>query len=122
MSDEVVISSNMEEYLETLYSLTLNGQTASTTEVSERLKIAPASVTEMLKKLDDNGYVKYFPYRGATLTAKGLKDRRKNNSKTRLLERFLQTFCIFGKIKFTYKHAKWNTRCPMKLKNPSAAF
>ena len=47
------MSANTEEYLEALYTLTQNGQAATTSDVSKRLNIAPASVTEMLKKLAD---------------------------------------------------------------------
>jgi len=78
-----------EEYLEALYTLTRNGRTASTTEISEHLKVTPASVTEMLKKLSDEKYVSYSPYRGATLTEEGFKIAEKMARKHRLLERFL---------------------------------
>jgi len=86
-----------EEYLEALYTLTSKGKIASTTEISEHLKIAPASVTEMLKKLADKGYVKYSPYRGATLTDEGLKIAEKMTRKHRLLERFLYDVLKIGK-------------------------
>jgi len=33
-----------------------------------------ASVTEMLKKLAEEGYVKYSPYHGSALTEKGIKE------------------------------------------------
>lgn len=98
MSEEI-ISKNVQEYLETLYTLTRNGQKASVTEVSERMKIAPGSVTEMLKKLADRGYVQYSPYRGATLSAAGLKIGAKMSRKHRLLERFLHDVLKIGKDK-----------------------
>jgi DtxR family Mn-dependent transcriptional regulator len=65
------MSASTEEYLEALYTLTQDGAAASTSDISKRLNIAPASVTEMLKKLADNGYVNYSPYQGVTLTPKG---------------------------------------------------
>lgn len=83
-----MVSRNVEEYLEALYKLTLGKKTASTTEISKTLKIAPASATEMLKKLDKS-YVRYSPYAGTTLTNKGLKIAEKITRKHRLLERFL---------------------------------
>lgn len=64
------MSTSTEEYLEALYTLTQDGKAASTTAISKRLKIAPASVTEMLRKLADSSYVYYSPYQGATLTPK----------------------------------------------------
>lgn len=82
-------SEYMEEYLETLYTLTESGMPAKTSEIATQLKVAPASVTEMLQKLADEGYVTYQPYYGATLTKKGLDLARKIKRKHRLLERFL---------------------------------
>lgn len=93
------MSVSTEEYLEALYTLTQDGKTASTTEISKHLKIAPASVTEMLRKLADSGYVRYLPYQGVTLTAKGLKIAEKMTRKHRLLERFLHDMLKIGNEK-----------------------
>jgi DtxR family Mn-dependent transcriptional regulator len=82
-------SKSVEDYLKALYALSKNGKAVSTTEISEYFQIAPASVTEMLKKLADKGYVKYSPYHGSTLTKKGLLVAQKMTRKHRLLERFL---------------------------------
>src|SRR4030067_3837311 len=82
-------SKNIEEYMEALYSLTRNGNKASTSEISLRLNVAPPSVTEMLKKLEKKGYVEYSAYRGSSLTAEGLKLGEKVTRKHRLLERVL---------------------------------
>ncbi|MDX1746279.1 MAG: metal-dependent transcriptional regulator [Halobacteriales archaeon] len=43
----------------------------TTGELREYLDVTPASVTEMLSKLDDRGLVDYETYRGATLTDRG---------------------------------------------------
>lgn len=80
---------SVEDYLKTVYVLSRNGTDASTSEISHTLKVAPASVTEMLKKLAENGYVDYSPYKGSTLTAKGLQEAQKIARKHRLLEKFL---------------------------------
>ncbi|MGZ7095862.1 MAG: metal-dependent transcriptional regulator [Methanobacterium sp.] len=93
---EKSMSENVEEYLEILYKLSPNGERVSTSQISEELKIAPASVTQMLKKLSENGYVEYSPYKGAVLTKDGLKIAKKITRKHRLLERFL---CDILKIK-----------------------
>ena len=90
---------SIEEYLEALYTLTQDGQTASTTGISKRLKIAPASVTEMLRKLADSGYVDYSPYQGVTLTHKGFEIAEKMTRKHRLLERFLHDVLKIGNDK-----------------------
>jgi DtxR family Mn-dependent transcriptional regulator len=93
------MSASTEEYLEALYTLTQNGKAASTTEISKRLKIAPSSVTEMLRKLADSGYVNYSPYQGVTLTPKGFEMAEKMTRKHRLLERFLHDMLRIGNDK-----------------------
>jgi DtxR family Mn-dependent transcriptional regulator len=83
------MSKSTEEYLEALYNLTQDNQTVSTSALSRRLSLAPASVTEMLGKLSDEGYINYLPYQGVTLTPEGFRLAEKMARKHRLLERFL---------------------------------
>ncbi|MGD0496253.1 MAG: DtxR family transcriptional regulator [Candidatus Bathyarchaeia archaeon] len=87
---------SVEDYLKALYVLSRNGKTVTTTEIAEHFEIAPASVTEMLKKLAKKGYVKYSPYHGARLTDKGLRVSEKITRKHRLLERFLHDVLRIG--------------------------
>ncbi len=88
MADEK-ISENIEEYLEVLYRNGSNKEQVSTTTLSKELGIAPGSVTQMLKKLENLGYIVYTPYRGATLTDEGMKIAQKITRKHRILEKFL---------------------------------
>ena len=88
-----------QDYLKAVYGLSKNGDLVSTTEISQKLDVAPASVTEMLKKLAQDNYVKYSPYHGSTLTEKGLKEAQKVTRKHRLLERFLSDVLHIGKDK-----------------------
>lgn len=83
------LSENIEEYLETIYRLSHNGERVKTTKISKTLEIAPGSVTQMLKKLDKMGYVDYSLYQGVKLTEKGIKTAKSITRKHRLLERFL---------------------------------
>lgn len=83
------ISENIEEYLEVLYRNGSNGEQVSTTQLSKDLGIAPGSVTQMLKKLENLGYIKYTPYKGAVLTEDGMKIAQKITRKHRILEKFL---------------------------------
>ena len=53
----------------------------------------------MLKKLSEEGYVKYSPYHGSTFTEKGLKEAKKVTRKHRLLETFLSDVLHIGKDK-----------------------
>lgn len=93
---ESVENKSVEDYLKALYVLSRNGKTVTTTEIAEHFEIAPASVTEMLKKLAKKGYVKYSPYHGARLTDKGLRVSEKITRKHRLLERFLHDVLRIG--------------------------
>ena len=79
----------VEEYLETIYDLESRDGSAKTTAIAKCLKVAPASVTEVLKSLSYKGFVQYEPYRGATLTEEGKKIADTIKRKHRLLEVFL---------------------------------
>jgi DtxR family transcriptional regulator, Mn-dependent transcriptional regulator len=88
-----------QDYLKAIYNLARNGSLVSTTEISHKLNVAPASVTEMLKKLSDDDYIKYEPYKGSLLTVKGLREAQKVTRKHRLLETFLSDVLHIGKDK-----------------------
>ncbi len=90
---------SVEDYLKAIYDLSQNGKPVSTTEISRTLKIAPASVTEMLKKLDEKGYITHSPYHGTTLTSDGKQIAEKIVRKHRLLERFLHDVLKIDKPK-----------------------
>jgi DtxR family Mn-dependent transcriptional regulator len=88
-----------QDYLKAIYNIARNGDLVSTTEISHKLNVAPASVTEMLKKLSDDDYIKYEPYKGSILTVKGLREAQKITRKHRLLETFLTDVLHIGKDK-----------------------
>jgi DtxR family Mn-dependent transcriptional regulator len=78
-----------EQYLKIIYNLTEKGGAAKTTDMANALGVAPASVTQMLHKLDRDGYVRHEPYRGTVLRPKGRRIARRITRRHRLLERFL---------------------------------
>jgi DtxR family Mn-dependent transcriptional regulator len=83
------MSESVEEYLEAIHSFNERGELARNQDLSEKLKVAPPSVTQMIKKLADEGLVTYEPYKGVLLTGKGMTRAQKVVRKHRLLERFL---------------------------------
>ena len=89
MSNNEKLSANIEEYLEAIYKISQSEESVKTSRISKDLGITPASVTEMLKRLDKMDYVEYSQYKGAKLTGKGLKIAKNITRKHRLLERFL---------------------------------
>lgn len=80
---------DIEEYLETIFDLETRDGSAKTTAIAKCLKVAPGSVTEVLRNLSDKGLVAYEPYKGATLTEEGRKIADTIKRKHRLLEVFL---------------------------------
>lgn len=83
-------SESVEEYLETLWRMHESGEKITTTGIASVLGVSPASVSEMLARLEKEGYVRRVPYKGAELTAKGRGVGRKMLGRHRLIERFLE--------------------------------
>lgn len=79
-----------------MLDLSGGGRQVKTTALAERLKVAPASVTEALQRLCRDGLVGYEPYKGANLTAKGAEAARRVKRKHRLLEVFLTRVLRMG--------------------------
>ncbi len=90
---------SVEDYLKAVYNLSKDGDPVSTTDISRTLSVAPASVTEMLKKLAEKEYIRYSPYHGTTLTGAGREIAERTVRKHRLLERFLSDLLKIDKEK-----------------------
>lgn len=82
-------SEHVENYLKNIYKLQENDGKVTTTSLSEVLQISAASVTEMIKKLADEGSVTYTPYKGVELTEHGRKKALRIIRRHRLWELFL---------------------------------
>ncbi len=86
------ISAPVEDYIKVIYSLTLErDQTASTSQIAERLGITAGSVSTMIKRMDAAGLAEHVPYRGVRLTASGRQLALGVIRRHRLLELFLAT-------------------------------
>lgn len=83
----------MQEYLETIYRLEMDGTPARTGEIALHLKVAPPSVTDMLLKLEKAALVTYEPYKGVVLTKAGRDVGRRQLEKHRIMQAFLQEVC-----------------------------
>jgi DtxR family Mn-dependent transcriptional regulator len=64
---------NKEDYLKEIYRLSGAERLVGNKQSAAALKIAPASVTEMLGKLSRDGLIQYEAYKGSSLTQKGLQ-------------------------------------------------
>jgi len=65
------VTPNSEEYLEWIYRLSREQDEVTTTDLARSLKVSPASVTGMLKRLGERGFIDYQPYHRILLTDEG---------------------------------------------------
>ena len=84
-------SSIAQDYLKAIYHLQRRegGNRVGTGALASWLSIAPASVTGMIKKLAEHGYITHSPYQGVALTPQGEKAALETLRHHRLLETFL---------------------------------
>ncbi len=82
------LTTQAEDYLKALFSLEQAGK-VGTQALADHLGIAPASVTQMLKKLSEMALVTHAPYQGASLTEAGQKIALELIRHHRLLETYL---------------------------------
>ncbi len=82
-------SDRTEDYLEAIYTVVRRKGYAKVKDVSQILIVGPPSVTEMFKKLSDDGLVNYEKYSGVTLTKKGEKIAKETREKHNTIREFL---------------------------------
>lgn len=78
----------VEEYLEAIHELNEEGMTVIQARLAERLGITPPAVSEMMRRLRDEGYVT-FEGRSVRLTQDGTKVAERVVRRHRLAERLL---------------------------------
>ncbi len=85
------LSRSVQDYLKTIYALTRSETSTNTVKLADALGVAPASVSNMLQKLDegDPPMVEYHKHRGVALTAEGEQAALRVIRRHRLLEQFL---------------------------------
>lgn len=80
----------VEEYVETIFVLEKKEGAAHTGKIAEVMGVKPPSVTEMLRKLQESGFVKYKPFIGANLTSSGREKARELMDRHRVIADFLE--------------------------------
>jgi Mn-dependent DtxR family transcriptional regulator len=80
----------MEDYLEKIYELIRGKGYARVSDIASELNLQPSSVTKMVQKLDEAGYLHYEKYRIITLTPEGEKLGKAMGQRHRMLEGFLR--------------------------------
>jgi len=81
-----------DEYLETMYEFHEVEPLGivRTGDLAARLRVSPASATEMVQRLATRGLLEYIPYKGARLTDEGLVHGQKMKRRHRLAEVLLE--------------------------------
>ncbi len=84
----------VEDYLEQIYNLIEQKGYARVVDIADNLGLAQASVTNMIQRLDGEGYINYEKYRGLTLTENGRKVGEAITRRHQLLTRLLRHFSL----------------------------
>lgn len=71
LEDNKILTPAHEDYLKAIYLLASRGVAVSNSALAGQLGVAPASATNMVKKLSDLGLVRYEPYQDIALTDAG---------------------------------------------------
>jgi DtxR family Mn-dependent transcriptional regulator len=85
------LTAPVEDYLKAIYDIQQGGDAATTNALAERLDLAPASVSGMVRRLATQGLIEHEPYRGARLTASGRAAALRTLRRHRVLESYLAT-------------------------------
>jgi len=85
-------SQSAEDYLERIHELIEAKGYARVVDIASSLKVRQASVTNMVKKLGQAGYLKYEKYRGLVMTDQGREVARKIQNRHLTLSRFFSLF------------------------------
>ena len=80
----------MEDYLEVIYELIKQKGYATTVDISNYLNVSSPSVTKMIQRLDESGYLNYEKYRGIRLTDDGIKIAKSIHTRHEILAEFFR--------------------------------
>ncbi|MBS1261255.1 MAG: Iron-dependent repressor IdeR [Calditrichaeota bacterium] len=90
------VSSSAEEYLLTLYRLETSNERAGSSQLAKMFGVKAPSVTGMLRRLGERGWVRYQRYRPPELTDEGRRIAVRLVRRHRLLETFLVQFLDYS--------------------------
>ena len=88
----------MEDYLEVVYELVRQKGYATTVDISDYLNVSSPSVTSMMKKLDEKGFLRYEKYRGMSLTEKGIEVAKAIHKRHGILSEFFRMIGVQNDI------------------------
>lgn len=83
------MTATVEEYLETIYNISMEGEPVIGARLAAKFRVAPPTVTETLKRMTRDGLVEMDSKRQITLTPLGVERAEAVLRRHRLTERFL---------------------------------
>jgi DtxR family Mn-dependent transcriptional regulator len=86
------LTRSVEDYLKAIYQLSPEGRPASTSDIAHLLALSAPSVTGMVKRLSEHGFLEHVPYRGVQLTDEGRRAALRMVRRHRLVEAYLVEF------------------------------
>jgi DtxR family Mn-dependent transcriptional regulator len=89
MKERHSFSESAEMYLKTIAELSVTEEIVPVTTLAEHLSLSTVSASEMVHKLQAQGLVEHFPYKGVLLTSEGIRRANIVLRRHRLWERFL---------------------------------
>ena len=86
----------IEDYLRTIYQLAQSQSPVTTSRIASARQVRPSSVTQMMKRLSEQGLVHYTKHYGVTLTGSGRAKALEMLRRHRLVELYLVNELGFG--------------------------
>ena len=83
------LTAPVEDYLKAIYAIGGGSGAAATNDIAQRLDLAPASVSGMVRRLADQGLLAYERYHGVKLTESGRRAALRTLRRHRVIEAYL---------------------------------
>ena len=100
LMEQLEAQSRLEDYLQVIYRLINDKGYARPVEISEKLHVKPSTVSGMLPRLASNGYLVYEPYRGMSLTDKGVRIARSVSRRHSIISELLIMLGVEDEVAF----------------------
>lgn len=86
---EEPLTGPVEDYLKAIYEIGRGSVSVATNDIAQRLNLAAASVSGMVRRLADQGLLSYERYRGVMLTDSGRRAALRTIRRHRVIESYL---------------------------------
>lgn len=100
-------TSSTENYLKAIREIRNANRRVTTCALARHLNIAPASVTNMVKRLAVDGLLDYVPYRGVALTKMGERLAYAVSQRHEIIERYLTNAIGFDAAQAHAEAERW---------------